>query len=272
MSGYKLVLPTSFTNNSLPFLTDDPMLNSGSLLLVEPAHPASTYRGNLADGDMVDNVAAKEAKRLIPTATDTALKARLRRNDGAGMWWSAKGNSIQWAGGNVSGLLFPDAIMSYIKANPTNMYRVSMWMGMVTDTSVSGRWSNLHFDKARDTNSYLFNMIGGTADSGGLDSNGNPTPNLNTFVGHRRHIAAGSLQGPNDATVTEAHAWSRIFGRIGENPGPAGGQAIFHRFYLEDTTVSKRTAAEFELADRQLYVKHMWGVGGRHTGETYVSK
>lgn len=275
MSGYKIVLPTSFTDAALPVLGDDPLLTAGSLLLVEPGHPASMYRGALADGDLLDNIAWKEAQQLAG-GTEKTLKSRFERSATSQAWWSAKGNSIQWlAGGgaaNKVGGHFPLPVLEHLRQNPWHDYLAIAWVGLVAGSGgVNGRWSVVHFDPAQAVSSIYWDMTG--TRPGNVNAAGAEIPNENAAIGHRRvSAAAGSTRGPIEATAAQADTWSRYFGNIGANPGPSGGQAIFHRFYLEDLTVSGRSAADVDAADKALYIRHCLTAGGRHYGERYELK
>lgn len=271
MSGFKIVLPTTFSNGSLPVLGDDPLLSRGSLLLVEPGHPASTYRGSLADGDLLDNIAWKEAQPLTG-GNETSLKSRFE-NPSARAWWTAKGNSIQWVSGPAVGAHFPLPVLEYLRQNPAHQYRAILWVGLPAEsTGVSGRWSVVHFDPAEAVSSIYFDFHAGRG--GNVDANGSEIPNTNTAIGPRRHASPSvENKGPITATAAQADKWSRLFGYgIGTNPGPAGGQGIFHRFYMEDLTVSGRTAAEVDAIDTELYIRHVLKSGGRHYGERYTNK
>lgn len=279
MSGYKLTLPTRF-DADLPVLRLDPVLNKGSLLLVEPAHPASTYQGNLADGDRLDNLAWKEAQKLVG-GTEETLKARYENQSPGKVYWTDK-KSIQWwagSGTGRNGAHFPMPILAYLKANPKHVYRAIMWSGLVQwgeapgTQAVSGRWSNVNFDLADGLNSTYYDMTGGAG--GNVDINGVTSNNDNKAAGPRRSSqgsGSNGYTGPNDATIEQADVWSRIFGNINSNRGPGGGQGIFHRFYLEDLTVSGRTADDLEALDKTLYIKHVLKEGGRHFGTKYVRK
>lgn len=279
MSGYKIVIPTTFTNSSLPVLRDDPILSPGSLVLVEPGHPVSTYSGSLANGDLLDNIAWKEAAKLTG-GTQTSLKSRFERGSRAKAWWSAKGNSIQWVGGGAAGVggldrvgaHFAIPVLQYLRDNPDHAYVAILWSGLAEGTpGLSGRWSHVHFDAAQSSTSAYYAMT--AADSGNINSSGAPISNTNTAVGHRRTVSlANGYTAPLTATATEADFWSRLFGNIAPAGGPSGGQAIFHRFYMEDLTVSGRTSSEVQEADAALYVKEMLKPGGRHYGESYAAK
>lgn len=269
MSGYKIVVPGRFTNRALPMLGEDPVLSSGSLLLLEPGHPSNPYRGTLADGDRLENIAWSQA-RAMTGGTQSTLRARFE-NPEARAWHTASGG-IQWTTGPAVGAHLPLPVLEYLRKNPTHEYRAIWWGGLVEGTpSVSGRLSVVHFDAAEATSSVYWEMQGGSA--GNVDASNTTIPNGN-LPGARRHsVASTGTPGPITATAAQADTWSRVFGYgIGKNPGPSGGQAIFHRFYLEDITVSKRPVEELEAIDRALYVKHMLTPGGRYHGETYTRK
>lgn len=270
MSGYKIVIPGRFTNKALPVLGEDPLLNAGSLLLVEPGHPSSPYRGALADGDLLENIAWREAQALAG-GTQATLSARLE-NPSDRAWVTSKGG-IQWSTGPVVGAHLPLPVLEYLRQNPMHEYRAVWWGGLVEGTGgINGRLSVVHFDAAEAVSSIYWDMIGNS--SGNVDASNTDIPNTNLQTGPRRHsVGSGSTRGPITATAAEADKWSRIFGYgIGKNSGPASGQAVFHRFYLEDLTVSGRASTELNAIDRALYVKHMLTPGGRYHGESYTPK
>lgn len=260
MSGFKIVLPTTFSNQSLPILGDDPILSKGSLVLVEPGHPVNPLVGVPDDGTLLPNLAFQQATALVGGYVTGAQLAAPYVKPSAGALWRTSKGALQWstAGGNAAGgALLPLKVLQHIEKYPDHVRYVSWWGGYVSGTGINGQltYATLNSDGAPDNGAW--SLTGGAG--GG-----------NAQLGPRRGSVAQAYQGTRNATAAATHGMAKIFGRIMPNPTPSNGQMIFTRFYLEDLTISGRTEAEVQAIDSELFARNVLTPGGRYYGERYV--
>ncbi|MGP5446153.1 hypothetical protein, partial [Pseudomonas helleri] len=58
-----------FTDTSLPVLRDDPLLSSGSLILVDAGHTKGRLSGVPSNGALVNNIAGSIAAEIVGSAS-----------------------------------------------------------------------------------------------------------------------------------------------------------------------------------------------------------
>lgn len=291
--GRKLVLTGSkLTDLTAPKLAKiDPLEASGSLLLVEPAHPLTGTLGALANGLTVPNLFAANAAALtsgsaanmhaaLAVSSGLSGKMLLERTGKGGI----HGIVTQVDGQITSGLgvaLNPSAQLrgyaGFAKATGHQFY-VSFWF-RPTRLPATQDVVDLLFGVA--ANDYMYfrsqktSMGTGTPASGQtilLDTFGNTAETLATTRRSARFDAAATLNaftpgmlGP--AWGSPAGSYSEAAGTTHRDDSPS---FVFYRLYIEDLTVSGRTYATVDVLDAALYAAR-FGVGGQYADDTFTS-
>jgi len=310
MPGIKLQIPTAFTNLALPTLGNDPMLSAGSLALYEIGHPGTGIGGVPGNNALIPNIAATEAKALIPGATDADLSATFktaateptkilveRTSKGALHVIAAKAAPAA-AGAAYAGLYGRDKLVQYVRDNVGHQFYISYW-GKETRSPISGNGglaglsfatspsgTNLHHVLSHDGNNYPTSTSYRTgwareanAASGvGVmaDTNTAWPPSLPADIRLSVGVAgSGSATDRTTANVVSGNFFKIFsFGNTSElftQPVTGPSSGIAYRYYMEDLTVSGRSFATVDALDKQLYTKHVRTAGGRYYGDTYTA-
>ncbi|WP_458116961.1 hypothetical protein [Arthrobacter sp. D2-10] len=286
MSGLKLVLPTTFTDVSLPVLRDDPVLSNGSLLLLDPSHPAAPWAAGVpASGSLLNNVASAEAESLLsgdlrPTLSYTpsmndGVKGKMERT-GKGGLHTIISRSTPLASGDGASILMAPAVENYLAANKSHAFYLSFWdrMTRVNGGTVGSNGVIQYGVVANDTNNllaafradvwFIFGSTGGNrmAPNAVGPRLGNAQVDAGKATINAANInSAGPIWGAPAASYNNAVLSSRN----GHWPSFA-----FYRFYLEDLTVSGRTYGEVDAIDNAEHTKQVLTPGGRYYADTFT--
>lgn len=168
-SSLAVDLNLAFTNTAgLPIDYDDPLLSTGSLLLMDFAHPVAPLTAVPANNQVLYNIAQNQALAVIgsSTAADVSPVVKVGAFTGtAGLWeltpkGGLHGISPQ-AGTAVTGsgpsIYIPLPVIAYILAHSTHSYYASVW-GESTRLPTSGYNNSTWFDisgNGQQTNSAL---------------------------------------------------------------------------------------------------------------------
>lgn len=279
MSGLKLTIPTKFTDASLPVYKTDPLLVDGSLLLVDPTHPADPWAAGLpVDNQLISNLASEQASSLLvgevnPTFinggfTDSTMGKLERTAKGGihGIISQAKEASL--ISTIKGGIQFPEALWQYVKNNPTHQYYFSTWE-KVTRQPVTNKFPvQAIIGGGSTTNNYLFVFQNSTRPlSSQADKFLGGKGNIAETQSKVRNIAVNGVTGDMNVVTTprgDSMGWGRF-------RGAATGYFswVFYRVYMEDLTVSGRTYAEVDAADTALFTEQ-FAAGGRYNGDTFT--
>lgn len=290
MAGRKLVLPTTFTDTSLPVLpTTDPMDAPGSLVLIDPSHPVGPWAAGVpANAASIPNLYAAKLKTIMGTALDADVnlsmvlgasvngtKGLLERSTKGGVHSITSPTVADSTSVSASYFDLPAALKNYLVALPdTDQWFCSTWQRITKQAaSLAGHFwdlvelgSNVGF--ATNKRIALGNSpYPASGRSTTPVSNGGPPigPAIfnnvaNSWLGTKP--AAGSnmtarvyLTGVTRNTTTDPQA-------------RAMGARIFYRFYLENLTASGRTYAQADAIDNALYTAQVLTAGGRYYGDT----
>lgn len=259
-------IPGRFTNpQDLPEYRVDPILTDGSLILWEPSHPAALLQGVPANGDLLTNLANYKAAELLPEGADTRLPMvvqadaapYLKRTAKGGLWKQYQSPGLN----RRAAVRWPQAIVDYIFANPTHRYYVGIWYNFQSPMTVGGRPVELtdkNNSRTSPNNALAFAQVTVVAPGGHrLSRDGLPS-----FTGERNAASAQSV--------------SRIFGEdTGSSevtnylPAGAAPHMAAYRVYVEDLTVSGRTASAVDTIDAAEYTTHVTTSGGRYYADTF---
>lgn len=192
MSGYKLMLPVTFSGTSLPVLPgSDGILSNGSLVLLDPTNLTAAWAaGTPTNNQAIINLAGANAKTLINTSLDSDVNAvayvpaafvgavgLLERTAKGGLHGisSQAGNAIAASGPVIA---LPTKLIKYLLDNHLHTYYFSLWArptrlpkaGFAAMAAISGN--------GQQTNSGLFYAQASSTLNGGWGSRPNVTPPL----------------------------------------------------------------------------------------------
>lgn len=304
-----LRLNEAFTDATLPVLRDDPILNSGSLVLNEPNHPANPMASGVpASGTAVPNIAWKEAAALLGSGSQSSLASTLTYNGISStantlgkIERSTKGGlhgiitQSAWTSGNLNMQVgLPAAVVTYMAANPTKVFFVSMW-GKFTRSPRSDMSGALALAQLARYNSGIYGAYYLAVLNTQLAPNSGNRTGLRT-EGIGSSLAADSdkflinIAGVNNDTANQTYSdpfgrtvasWGSNFLSNGSGYDNKWPSWVWYRTYIEDLTASaaaagKTVAAQYaaqDAIDKALYDKHVGispaaGVVSRYYGDT----
>lgn len=172
MAGYKLTLPTTFTNDALPVFRDDPILPvQGAMMLIDPTHGANPWSSGIPiNGSLIPNLASSQlstllgssvstdvqSKAVIPS-TFTGASGKLERTDKGGLHGIVSQSAHVIGTGPV--LSLPTKLIKYVLDNKLHDFYFSMWFRVTrfANNYPSGAMFCLN-GNGQQTNSYLFNF------------------------------------------------------------------------------------------------------------------
>lgn len=285
----KVVIPgVVFTDTSLPVLSADSLLTTGSLLLLdfgrEETLPLSTTPAN---GTPLGNLAWDKAAALLGSGDATTLGATWESalagvpSIGLVERTSKKGvhvitsQTVMDAVNRYAGFSIPAPILAHIHANlPSRSFYVSLWL----------RQTRLSLQSSADAIFSIASSVSPTASFGMLIQHqpaynpagagfvgANNVPATDTLGNSFRNLAANGWTGTKPALgSTEGKFW---FGAQGAWRGFQEDKAlsgIIYRCYIEDLTASGRSYATVNAADKALY-DVAFGAGGRFASDTFTA-
>lgn len=288
MSGLKLVIPTSFTDLTLPVLRDDPLLTAGSIALIEPAHPASPFAGVPVNGSIIPNIAHAEAAATLGV-TDANFGAVFAALGGIASGTKGKIERTPKGGLHIivsqaPGVLSGDGAKLDLSAQvrswlytkaPTREFFISVW-DRPTRAALGGTPGGVVHEFGNAANS---NMLIRYTASGGWSQNTTPVPganarfgasntlgnriaNVKTTAGNSNLSASPNNAGPQWGTIAGTYS-DAVAGWKTQMPS-----SVFYRLYVEDLTASGRSYAQVDALDFAEYTKQVLTAGGRYYGDT----
>jgi hypothetical protein len=306
MSGLKIVLPTSFTDTSLPILRDDSLLTAGSLLLVDLTHSANPLASGVpADQAVIPNIGWKEAAAVIGSGTQTSLapliniKGAINNNTKGKIERSGKGGlhvivsqANALASGDGVNMSMPSAINTYLLANPTHSYYFSAWDRNTRSNPTYGgtlKAQALYEFGRGNTAACLLqpgdlvpvtpgNAIGLGATSLGFSPGSGTTMDCLLAGLVNRRVSLGVTPSASNFTQTNMFCgplWgaapSSYNNAVLGSRNNVANSFIFYRCYLEDLTVSGRSFATVDALDAALFASTVTASGGRYNGDTFTA-
>lgn len=291
MTGLKIVIPTTFTDATLPVLRDDPILPAaGALALYEPGHPINPLVGVPANAALLPNLALPQAQALTG-ATAAQLSAVMNvgstydafcireRTAGGGLHLLTTETAVGDANTFVT-VTLGSAFPTYLIANKAHSYFYSLW----------GRWTRLGPALSVGVGNPIYSVVMQTA-SDAYTFYQRPTgagevcyPTDSRRLGWRASNSVSSTVAPfiqnigtnAIATAATAITTTKIL-QAGHALSPASvdygktSSLVFYRWYCEDLTVSGRTYATVDALDIAEYNRQVTTIGGRYYGDTYTN-
>jgi len=297
MSCLDIILPGSLNNSgNLPVAYDDQLISAGTLVLWEPAHPMNPFSGlpaapAFASGQYADtpmpNIAKVSARNLLGNQSANVMPI-FHRNDGSNaaapntsmlMERSALGglhvitSQATMANSRQASLQLPATIQSYILANPTHSYYLSVWYSITRAALSSMSMPYAYIGSTSGVGSIICNEgITGHLGSAPMQAS-STSPSKNT-VGNTIEQWANTFQGTPPTSTTNLIATPFGFGQIASQYGDGARNvdfsAIMYRVFFEDLTVAGRTFAQVKAIDDALYAA-AFAAGGRYYGDTFTN-
>lgn len=259
----------------------DEIESSGSLMLFD----ASIISGLPNQGDSVSNVVAALAQDA--TGQSSGLNFTVHSKSANNANWllekTSKGGLhgiIKQNTGNTveNQLVFngPLAVRNYILNNPNHNYYISFW-SKITKPSISNPAVQSPFHFCVNSSNGFFNSQGGVLnDTGGNRSNyvGIPTVGDNDIAAGTNRFMSAQYSGIVNAgsplgTSNQIELGLGAFGPWGFFNTEKGASRVLYRAYIEDLTVSGRTAAQVSALDQELFNK-AFALGGKFYNDTYT--
>ncbi|MGP5282099.1 hypothetical protein ACTXNJ_12985 [Pseudomonas helleri] len=276
--GHKIALPdTYFSDTTLPVLRDDPLLSSGSLVLIDLGHSKGRLASVPTSGSLVSNIAASIATGLVGSASVSPDIMTAYTIGHMAPELSSKGglHVIKSKVNDLNNTRFtmrvPAAIKAYLLANPAHSYYFSVWQQITRKFDVGVPVMGLAGNAF--TNDFWLNLDSTGLPAGiGTKSIGKATnlnPTLATGTAKHQHAVSGAT----GAIVSMPYTDLFIFGGcpsagVMNSAVNKGGSQIMYRVYLEDLTVSERTYDQVKALDDELYAA-AFAPGGKFYGDTH---
>jgi len=289
MAGLKMVIPTTFTDNSLAVLRDDELLPSaGALLLLDATHSAGSWPAGVPTaGTLLTNIAATQATALtgdplkaIVETNYTSANMIVERTSKGGLH-TMPSSAAGYPANTYFRLNMPAALRNYLFANMEHDFYFSQWTRHTRNSGGSGAPMNTGaFHKNSGT--YLAALWRSGATLGSYPGGGFGTAELlGSRVGAltpgtatHQSLGVNSWVGTNPAAATEITTMPYASGSTTAVTPAATFQLpalALYRVYLEDLTVSGRTYAQVDALDNQLFTDEVQTAGGRYYGDTYTT-
>ena len=284
MTGVKFIIDRDFSYG-IDVSETDSRLNAGSLILLEPArdNPAgipvqltnyAVGSAQVLTGATVDAVTIRNTLASIGGAVERTSKGALH-----GIY--PVGVSAGTPRGVLSGIL-PPAILSYMKANPTHAYYLSMHAVVTKISTVTGAdgitIAGINGTADPQDGSQLTPIIYQNKSTGAVAGGRNDSANTlgrssTTNYNQPFHVdVAQSSLILNTSTSTNS-VRDEIF-TIGSPSATAGRYSgcpswALYSLYLEDLTISGQTYAEAHAKSQAIY-DIRFGAGGVYANDTWT--
>lgn len=279
----------TFSDATLPKLYVDPMLNKGSLYLVEPMHPYDPWAVGVPSANAsLPNIAASNAA-ILAGGTEAEMRPTffaggqmagttgLLERSGAGGLHGVTAQAVA-ASVNISAAVnLPPKLKNYLTAHLNHHLYFSMWHRITrTVTATSPRASFAIFAES-DANWLAILSPLGESPATPPKRGGHLTTNQGAVGNSFRALSTtGTTDGWGKTTLVDvARPWC-----VGRNDdysrGEGGGTKpspshILYRAYAEDLTVSGRTFAQAAAADKAAYEAEVLTPGGRYYGDSFTN-
>lgn len=254
----------------------DNRMSEGTLLFVDLSNVSVVQPGFLGNGTVIPNLAARTASSLTGVSDLSLLHPSLTVNftpqQGFVELTAKKGVHIATSETETltakAAIVIPDAIKTYIRANPTHSYYISMQRRVTKRRVTATDYQRFRISRVTANtanNLFIFrvtatNPITGQPTNIGVNPVG--TPGQDYEVGERyRSIGVNSWTG----IVAETNA-----AMLADYQVQAGsGSEILYNLFIEDLTVSGRTYAQVDAIDKAKFDKNFYNAG-RFTNDVWT--
>lgn len=284
---YVRQLPTQFTDQSLPQLAIEPVVNEGSFYLFEPGHTTQAWSGVPANNATVVNLAGARTKAMIGASTDAAVSGIFQRSGG---WASTTSTRVEQTGagglhgvakvGDVGtagmGILLTSEMRTYLAAHVSDEWYFSVW-GRVTrpvaDLGTDQRAALFAFTNGADgalaaAQSEAFTPAAGASYVGSHIEN-SAEGHLFAGIGVNGWTGGSALSGAFATDSARAASWGRPNAWGAAYASNNVLSWILYRAYAENLTVSGRTYEQVKQLDLDAYTLATAN-GGRYAADNFI--
>ena len=269
-----------FSDSTLPVLRDDPLLSSGSLILVDVGHSKGRLSGVPSNGTLVNNIAGSIATSLVGSvsvspdiATGFASNAMLSELSAKGGLHVIK-SKVDDVNNTRFTLRVPASIKAYLLINRAHSYYFSIWQQVTRKFDATDVPLAVLAESAY-SNDFLLNLVANGGPAGAPTNILGKATNLDPAAGTgtaKHQLAVSKATGP---LANMAYTDLFIFGGcpsagVMNSALHKGGSQVMYRVYLEDLTVSGRSYADVKAQDDALF-QAAFAPGGKFYGDTYTA-
>ncbi|OWU77595.1 hypothetical protein [Marinibacterium profundimaris] len=261
MTGFASLVGGDFSASGAPYLSADPRLTPGTLILTDLTN-SETAPGVPDDGGAVHNIAWREAAGILGGGNAASLAGAFNNTFTApygafertskGALYGVVSNTNQ--NGQAARLNGAQPIIDYVADNPTREFAVFLWVDIKRTKAAGGNY----FDFG----------IGSTASWAG---NRLFTGSLSSATGaQRQSVQASSWNGSPSGSPAQNQIYQLAWGNIppyNSLQPDIGHSVILYQYHLIDVALSGMTYAELDALDAANYAAY-FGAGGRYAGDT----
>lgn len=298
--AYRLQLPGTFTDTSLPYFAVDPILAPGSVWLIDPGHPVDPWDAGVPSNDTAVPNLIEQHPTFLPEGldampikfyTDGALTSTLGKVER-----TTKGGLHIIVSRSEAGDLFTHATDKYyatlrhVVTGPTewgtylygsdgsdgayhHQWYMSTWTDVTRSQGTSGTNAAISTLLGRNSTNYL-----NIAHRMKTDVSHYQTPevkDVSTGVQFNAASSSAPLVAGDPTSGTDFQIYPFIGGHATAYNRAAGSREyapslVLYRSYLEDLTVSGRTFDEVYAIDYALFTRDCLTEGGRYYGDEYT--
>lgn len=277
------VIRTPNSTISAELVPLDSILTRGSLLLVEPGHPARPWGSGMPEQNaVVPNIARTQFADLAgitpDAAADALVKNTITSTEGV-VERTAKGgvNTVisQTTGTfpRMFGIAMRDALRAYLAANKSHRFYLSTWFKTTRPAAAGTAWRIAYIIPSSSAVTSSIAALSQNTDGsfGGSPSSSDSRRNgFATVTSGDRTFSAIAAEGtPTSGWTSVTAAFEQLVqygGRLSgeERKSPSG---VFYRVYLEDLSVSGRSFEQVRTRDYAAWV-NAFGAAGRYVDDT----
>ena len=280
MSNLKFVIPSPVSGAGA-YIGDDAILTRGSLILHDLTHSQNPLTSGVpANGAAIPNIAYAECAGTIGSGTQSSLVSTFTNNaqaadaifertarGGLHGLYSQVNNTNTNRGAYISAA---SAIVSYLYANVAHDYYFGIWTNR-TRTAISAASPRMvNIASQINAGHFLveFDTSGNNAATGKVSALSNGDNNIGLS---RRSVESNNWQTNPPTALGDTLVYLMGWGNYG--PGAtawenSAASDIFYRCYLEDLTVSGRTALAVDTLEASLFTQRVLTAGGAYYGDS----
>lgn len=272
-----------FSGSNMPKLRKDAILSDGSLLLVDFGHSLGKVTNVPDQGSVITNIADDTARRIIGSSASTGLvvEAALAVNQCRAELTSKGGIHVISAHGGQTAdgywrAAFNAQLLAYMASNPDHHYFVSLWHRPTRAAlELSAPQSYFHVGANSGTSSSgIFHFQGGVPSPTdpmyiGYRYASNPSNDANaSVVGMPRLGIVAPIARRGTTPINVGFLGAGAWGAWGSPNRNKAASVVLYRAYVEDLTVSGRSAEAVAEIDKELFAR-AFSEGGKFYADTY---
>lgn len=270
------VLPISPTDPNIPVDVADPILTSGSLLLVEPSNLTAFSDGGLSyniAGDIASGIVSADVSVGATLSVSSGLQGQIEETAKGGLH-VAISQTVEISSGSGVVAVYPQWLLDYLLDNLGHNYYWSIWR---SGTRVVAAGSNaIQYGMIRNAGNGTYATAFAHDRVYPTTNNGSRTAGSNSLGPSLLNVGAVPQAGitaiGEPVGLRSLAGWGRILPfNTGAGDSLRLPSWVWYRSYVEDLTVSGRTYAEVDAADNALFTQQVLTAGGRFYEDTFTA-